>query len=446
MSVQLDSGVLAHLRSVDFKVEDENLDRYLQVLTQPPMFTTLRIDCSCVSKVEAEEKIKISLEKQSCKRGMAKFSMFWHRDFQDCLVLHNRGPNNVEKVEKEVMVDLACGMAILRGADIFIQGIMAAPPSLTKGDAVSVYADLDKKCLKGLTSKYTGRKLFVGNGISQVSRAEVFNAHSETLRGLGVLMTQPVYEAPCLSELSYPWLVPQNLPSIACVHALDPQSGESVLDMCAAPGGKTSHIASLMNYRGFIVALEKSNQRAKKLKQLGLHNVQVFAFDSTKALSEVAKRESGPPFPPATFDRILVDAPCSALGQRPCCINIMPLKQLGSYPVIQHRLLMVAADLLKPGGVLVYSTCTITSTENEEQVAKFLVKRPDMQLVAPHVQLGKCGLQGSQLTASQRSMVQRFDPGVLVGEASFPREDLCNVDTIGFFIAKFVKTDHKEDT
>ncbi|RUS87554.1 hypothetical protein EGW08_004660 [Elysia chlorotica] len=404
MAIQLDVGVLACLRSGDFKAEVESLERYLQVLTRPPMFTTLRIDRSCITAEEAEEKICQSLEEQSLKSGVATFPMFWHKDFDDCLVLQNRGPNSVDTVEKEVMVDLACGMAVLRGANIFIQGIMAAPTSLAKGDAVSVFADLDKKCLKGLTTKYTGRKLFVGNGISQVSRADVFNAHSESLRGLAVLMTQPVYEAPCLSELAFPWLVAQNLPSIACVHALDPRPGQAVLDMCAAPGGKTSHIAALMEHRGSVVALEKSGQRAKKLEKMGLPGVQVFTFDATKALSPGAEAVSGE----------------------------------------QHA--GPAADLLKPHGVLVYSTCTITAAENEEQVAKLLAKRPDLQLVAPSVQLGKGGLRGSQLTAEQSSMVQRFDPGELLSCPGPASGDLHNVDTIGFFIAKFVKAGQKEGT
>ncbi|GFR88394.1 ribosomal RNA small subunit methyltransferase B [Elysia marginata] len=399
----------------------ENLDRLLLILTQPPMFTTLRVDLSKISAREAQHEIMISLKEQSMKTGLETFSMFWHAEFQDCLVLHNRGPNTVEKVDKEMMVDLACGMAVLRGAHVFVQGIMAAPP---------------------------GKKLFIGNGVSQVSRSDVFNAYSRSVRGVGVLMTQPVFEAPCLAELSFPWLVPQNLPSIACVHALAPQPGELVLDMCAAPGGKTSHIAALMANQGKIVALEKSSERAKKLEQLGLQNVHVFAYDATKALSQdlvpQAERVFGPPFPPSSFDRILVDAPCSALGQRPCYVNRISVNQLMSFPVIQHKLLMVAAELLRPGGVLVYSTCTITLAENEEQVAKFLARRADMKLVAPSVRLGSCGLEGSQLDATQRAMVQRYDPGMLLADRdSRPSQDLHNVDTIGFFIAKFVK--HKEE-
>lgn len=448
MSTRFEASVLASL-AADFKDAHENLDRLLQILIQPPMFTTLRIDCDKISTKEAENQISGSLQEQSVKTGVAPFQMFWHADFRDCLLLQNRGPKDLREVEKQVIVDLACGMSVLRGAHVFVQGIMAAPQGLSVGDKVSVFADIDKKCLKGLATKFEGTKLFIGNGVSQVSRSGVFNANSESLRGVGILMTQPLWEAPCLAQLSFPWLTPQNLPSIACVHALDPQPGEAVLDMCAAPGGKTSHIAALMAHEGIIVALEKSKERAKKLEQLGLHNVQVYAFDSTKALSKdedlTPERVLGPPFSMSSFDRILVDAPCSALGQRPCYVNRISEKQLKSFPVIQHKLLMVAAELLRPGGVLVYSTCTITLAENEEQVAKFLANRPDMELVAPNVRMGTCGLKGSQLNATQRLKVQRFDPSLLLVDPTPAFEDCHNIDTIGFFIAKFVKSKQRKD-
>uniref|UniRef100_A0A0B6ZLH7 SAM-dependent MTase RsmB/NOP-type domain-containing protein n=2 Tax=Arion vulgaris TaxID=1028688 RepID=A0A0B6ZLH7_9EUPU len=161
--------------------------------------------------------------------------------------------------------------------------------------------------------------------------------------------------------------------------------------------------------------------------------IEVYTFDSVNAAVDHADSDCGPPFPPAIFDRILVDAPCSALGQRPCYVNKISVNQLKSFPVIQHKLLLTAVQLLKPGGVLVYSTCTITREENEDQVSKLLAKCPCIELVSTPFKLGGDGLQGSNLTEEQRSMVQRFDP------TSTKLKDIYNVDTIGFFIAKFVK-------
>lgn len=87
-----------------------------------------------------------------------------------------------------------------------------------------------------------------------------------------------------------------------------------------------------------------------------------------------------PPYPVNSFDRILLDAPCSALGQRPSLNNPMTSKELASYPALQRKLAATAVKLLKPGGTLVYSTCTFTSEENEEQVATLLREHKDMHL------------------------------------------------------------------
>ena len=87
-----------------------------------------------------------------------------------------------------------------------------------------------------------------------------------------------------------------------------------------------------------------------------------------------------PPYPPSSFDKILLDAPCSALGQRPCLGNPITEKQLSSIPPVQRKLLSTAVKLLKPGGTLVYSTCTFVSEENEEQIAWLLNHFPEMCL------------------------------------------------------------------
>lgn len=87
-----------------------------------------------------------------------------------------------------------------------------------------------------------------------------------------------------------------------------------------------------------------------------------------------------PPFRPQTFDRILLDAPCSALGQRPSIRNDMSLRELHSYPRLQERLLSAAVRLLKPGGVMVYSTCTFIPEENEIQMEKLLNIHSNLKL------------------------------------------------------------------
>ncbi|KAK3109203.1 hypothetical protein FSP39_025417 [Pinctada imbricata] len=340
--------------------------------------------------------------------------MYQHPILEEVLIIENRGPNTeCQKSEKEVIVDLSCGMSVLRGADVFVQGIMGAPPNMLAGDHVSVYADLDGKCLKGSNKVYTGNKTYVGNGVAQRSRAEIFKTENP-LSGVGVLMTEPLYEAPSLSDLSPHITYPQNFPSAVCVTVLDPQPGEVILDMCAAPGGKTTHIATNMKDKGRVVAIDKTEQKIRRVKRnaqnWNLTCIECYAFDSTKSCDVNSDFNNGPPYPPETFDRILLDAPCSALGQRPSLKNPMSLKTLKSHPVCQRKLLEKAVDLLKPGGVLVYSTCTITLEENEEQVAWAINKFPCLSLDEQIPFLGEVGRQCEGLSEDEISQLQYFNP------------------------------------
>ncbi|XP_012368131.1 putative methyltransferase NSUN6 isoform X1 [Octodon degus] len=274
-------------------------------------------------------------------------------------------------------------------------------------------------------------------------------------RGVGVRMTEPVYLSPSFDNVLPSYLFLQNLPSAVVTHVLNPQPGEKILDLCAAPGGKTTHIAALMHDQGEVIALDKIANKVEKIKQnallLGLNSIKAFCFDGTKALKldMTEDTEGAPPFTPESFDRVLLDAPCSGMGQRPNMACTWTLKEVTSYQPLQRKLLSVAVQLLKPGGMLVYSTCTITLAENEEQVAWALSTFPCLQLQPQEPQIGGEGMMGAGLSLEQLRQLQRFDPSTAplqdtdldsLREAKV--EDmiqLANKDCIGFFIAKFLK-------
>ncbi|XP_075560828.1 tRNA (cytosine(72)-C(5))-methyltransferase NSUN6 isoform X4 [Pelecanus crispus] len=325
------------------------------------------------------------------------------------------------------------------------------------GDLVSVYSDIEGKCKKG-AKEFEGVKVFLGNGISKLSRSEIFSS-SGPLNGMGIRMIEPVYLSPSFDNVLPSHLFLQNLPSVVVSHILNPQPGERILDMCAAPGGKTTHLATLMNDQGEVIAMDKIANKVKKIKQnaelLQLNCIKAFCYDGTKALS-VEKREDeqeGPPFLPESFDRILLDAPCSGMGQRPNMAYSSTLKEVTSYQPLQRKLFTVAVKLLKPGGVLVYSTCTITLSENEEQVAWALKTFPCLQLQPQEPHIGGEGMRGAGLSLDQLKLLQRFDPsavtlqGMDINSLQDSREDdlisLANKDCIGFFIAKFSKSNSK---
>lgn len=200
----------------------------------------------------------------------------------------------------------------------------------------------------------------------------------------------------------------QNLPSVICAHVLNPLPGEIVLDMCSAPGNKTSHCAELMKDDGLIIAIDKTPNKLKvleeKIKTYKFNSVKCFAYDSTKLLSNDSCGEDTmePPFPSHFFDKILLDAPCSALGNRPVLRNDISVKMLKSYPVIQKKLFKAAFELLKKNGVLVYSTCTVTSGENEEIVQWALNKFDGIELISADPLLGGPGWSNVGLNDDQR--------------------------------------------
>lgn len=160
---------------------------------------------------------------------------------------------------------------------------------------------------------------------------------------------------------------------------LDPQPNEKILDMCAAPGSKMLHIASLMKDTGKILALDIHEHRVQLMDHIltkyNYHNVTTKCYDATLLASH---------FKPNYFDRILLDAPCSGLGvirRKPDILFGFTPEKLDEIASLQEKLLENAYPLLKPKGILVYSTCTMTKKENELQVVKFLSKHKDMKRV-----------------------------------------------------------------
>ncbi|XP_034416442.1 tRNA (cytosine(72)-C(5))-methyltransferase NSUN6 isoform X3 [Cyclopterus lumpus] len=351
----------------------------------------------------------------------------------------------VKQLSSEVVVGAQCGSAVLRGAHVFVPGIVASPKYMKAGDAVSVLSDLEGRCTRGATS-FQGNRVFVGNGVAQIDRSSIF-CTAEPAKGIGVRMVEPLYQSPSFDGVLPNMAFLQNLPSVVVGHVLGPRPGERILDMCAAPGGKTCHIAALMRDQGEVVALERIRNKIDRIRQnaqmLHLRSIKVYCFNSTRAVSSSPTQGAeGPPFPPESFDRVLLDAPCSGLGQRPIMSCTWSLREICSYQPLQRKLFHAAVRLLKRGGVLVYSTCTVTLAENEEQIAWALETFPCLTLQPQEPHIGAQGMLGAGLSPKQLRLLQRFSPELSwdqTGTADPPLPCRADVDTIGFFIAKFLK-------
>lgn len=220
----------------------------------------------------------------------------------------------------------------------------------------------------------------------------------------------------------------QAASSFLPVMALDPQENERILDMAAAPGGKTTYISALMKNTGCVFANDANKARTKSLianiQRLGCKNTIVCNYDAR----EFPKVIGG-------FDRILLDAPCSGTGviaKDESVKQSRTEKDFIQIPHLQKQLLLSAIDSVDAGsatgGVIVYSTCSIAVDENEAVVDYALRKRPNVKLVESGLQIGKEGFtsyRGKHFHNSL-SLTRRYYPHTY------------NVD--GFYVAKFKKT------
>lgn len=219
----------------------------------------------------------------------------------------------------------------------------------------------------------------------------------------------------------------QAASSFLPVMALAPQEHERVLDMAAAPGGKTTHIAALMKNTGSIFANDSNKSRAKGLigniHRLGAKNTVVCNYDA----KEFPKVIGG-------FDRVLLDAPCSGTGviaKDPSVKTNKTERDFMQLPHLQKQLLLCAIDSVdhasRTGGYIVYSTCSVTVEENEQVVQYALSKRPNIKLVETGLTFGVDGFVNY--------MGKQFDSKMKITKRFYPHA--YNVD--GFFVSKFKK-------
>ncbi|KAM0946124.1 putative 16S rRNA (cytosine(967)-C(5))-methyltransferase [Dioscorea sansibarensis] len=440
------------------------------------------------------------------------------------------------KPMKEVIVSRKCAEAVLRGAQIYVPGVLACSAHVEKGDLVAVSVGVEQRGSDGLWGVgitrgtvlqgsesdphyYERKGLYIGQGTALMSRAGIFRSSE----GIAVEMSHRVYRLPSFHDVLEGEIFLQNLPSIVTAYVLEPQEGEKILDMCAAPGGKTTAIAILMKDKGEVVACDRSHNKVmdivklatemgltcinayrldalksvcqvKEILNVGLENLDLEALnpivtgtvgflngdvinnditkcrngtklmqtgngrkmDSEKQLNQAEDRmkavhkrngrgrnhcmggrvRTSKGHFPNSFDRVLLDAPCSALGLRPRLFaGEETLESLMHHSKYQRRMFDRAVQLVRPGGVIVYSTCTINPGENEALVRYALDKYEFLSLAAQNPRIGEPGLVGrcelldgkfveEWLNESEAKLVQRFDPS-------------STLDTIGFFIAKF---------
>jgi len=169
----------------------------------------------------------------------------------------------------------------------------------------------------------------------------------------------------------------QDESSMLVAHVLDPKPGEFIIDTCAAPGGKSTHIAALMQNKGRLLSADIHDHKLtitrENAERLGITMIETKVLDATQIGNQY----------PSQADRVLVDAPCSGLGVLRRKADSRWRKEesmLRELPILQQEILHSAAECVKVGGILVYSTCTTEPEENQQVVEKFLQDRPNFVL------------------------------------------------------------------
>ncbi|KAF2620807.1 hypothetical protein F2Q68_00038409 [Brassica cretica] len=509
----------------------DHFSRISKALTRPSSYSCIRVNTvKTTSEAVIEKLTKIlndsedGLKLLQSDGSSSPISKCQIPGLEYVVFVHGSGPHRIEYgyglegPPKEVLVSRKCAEAVLRGAQVYVPGVLACTAHVEKGDAVAVCVAMEQPgddevdmCRSVIVDPFycERRGLYIGMGTTMLSRAGMFRVP----HGVAVDLSNRVFRLPSFHNVLEGEIFLQNLPSIVAAHALDPQKGERILDMCAAPGGKTTAIAILMNDEGVIVAADRSHNKVLDVQKLsaemGLRCITTCKLDALKsvclpnALSDSttlvngenigsvtnhlssneemasgrSEAEKSPEvnasteqpsggddvseaeirknkgrlkngrgrtqsqggragksqgFPPNSFDRVLLDAPCSALGLRPRLFagleSVISLRNHGRY---QRKMLDQAVQLVRIGGILVYSTCTINPSENEAVVRYALDKYKFLSLAPQHPRIGGPGLvgrcefpDGEWLKPGEEEMVQKFDPS-------------SELDTIGFFIAKF---------
>ncbi|MHA1732462.1 MAG: PUA domain-containing protein [Promethearchaeota archaeon] len=340
-----------------------------------------------------------------------------HSKFPEILCLPTHGPNAVPKHNKVVRLKEGAAEKVLIGADLFVPGVdKSSLPKLRRGDLVQ------------LVSARTN--FVVGAGEAAMDGATVGNSKS----GVAVWTRNSVFETfPFRGSRQFAegQVFDQSLPSYlaARVAAAEYSPGERVADLCAAPGGKTTAFAQAVHeaWGEFprVLALDRSANRCRALRgnleRLRLVGVEVVARELGRFVSENPRLHE-------SFDIVTLDPPCSGLGNRPRLSVSVDAGEVLSLARNQNRLLNLADRLLKPGGSLVYSTCTITLEENEGTVAR-LLSRGGYEVEETDLPVGRggFGFNGGEAHLSSRvaGKFARFHPNL--------------EDTTGFFIAKLRK-------
>ncbi len=337
--IEIDEGLYRHLLEY---LSDSEIDALFRSITTPPPRYYIRVN---TAKTTPQE-----LLKRLNSRGITTY-----RDefFDDALWMPVEGPFQVPDAKKKVVVDKKAAESVMLGADLYAPGVIKTD-RIKKGEEVNIVADNGK---------------VVAYGVAMSDSEEIM----KTRQGLFVKVEKSLYKTPKIRDLPEyrdGLFYSQSLPAIAVGHVVRFLNAATAVDLNAAPGGKTTHLAQ-MGIR--VIAVDRSRPKITKMNseitRLGLTaHVDILLHDS---------RYLDRDFPRLKAHVALVDPPCTDLGVRPKLYHKATLEAAKTLAKYQLQFLKTA---LKLAPYVVYSTCTITYIENEEVIRKAKAEPLDIGL------------------------------------------------------------------
>ncbi|PLJ77658.1 PUA domain-containing protein [Infirmifilum sp. SLHALR2] len=274
------------------------------------------------------------------------YEVHMHPAVREAIYARVTGPHSVHLHRGRVVVDWNTAESVYVGANVYAPGVQRVIGA-EKGDFVTVVTPSGQP---------------VASGVLEMSPDEIFRER----RGIAVRVLNSVFKAPSLREhpLHKEGLVyHQSLPSMVAVKLLNPEPGWRVLDMCASPGGKATHAAILMEDKGEVIAVDRSASKVRVIDEnaarMGLKSVKTIQYDS-RYITDVLDTGS--------VDAVILDPPCTTLGVRPKLRYTRDSTDVHRLAEYQRQFITEAAKVLRKGGLLLFTTCTLTPHENEMNV------------------------------------------------------------------------------
>ena len=370
-----------------YKVYGEEIEKVLKVLKTPGPYYHIRVNTLKTTRENVIRRLKeydIKVEK--------------HPIIPEAIRIPVRGPFKLPEAEKTIIVDKFTAESVLMGANVYAPGVIRCK-GIRKGDYVKIADKFGQ---------------IVAVGMAKMSEAQILKLR----RGLAVEVLHSIFKIPHIrdtEEYRMGLIYPQSIPSMVVVRELDPKPGEIIVDLTCSPGGKLSHICQLTENKARIIGVDRSIRKIRKtaenLKRLGCKNVKLLVHDS---------RYIDRDYPTLKADKCLIDPPCSALGVMPKIYEYKSKEEMISLAEYQKQFFKAVSKIVRVGGTIIYSVCTMT-IEECEKIVEYAVKKCGLKLKSQALVLGSQGLES---ILEECKLTQRFHP---------------HIHYSGYFIAKFIK-------